>query len=219
MNNKNNLKNGIFRVLSLGFLIGISFFIESCNNDNGENDPETFKIPGVYTFDEALLQTEVSLILNLGFGNLPIDLPVGTDITEELVGGLLDQAPCDNPENAAVELKSNNELFFTCIGESNELKAGTWEYKETEKILNLNLSSPPLPFAIPLKIEDVVIDEENEIISGTIKSFSLTPDLMMSFVPSLLTGSMTALELAALKAQFPPLLQVDIDIKFKKVKE
>jgi len=219
MNNKSKLNSKILQIFSIILFLSTFLLIEGCDNDNGENDPKLFTMPGVYTFEEALLQTEVSMTLNLGLLNLPISFPVGTDITEQLDDALLDRAPCDNPENAAVELKSNNELFFTCNGESNELKAGTWEYKEMEEILNLNFSSPPLPIAIPLKIEDVVIDKKNEIIAGTIKSFSLTPDLMMSFVPSFLTASMTQQELEALKAQFPPLLQVDIDIKFKKVKE
>ncbi len=219
MNKENRLIKGIIRAFSISILFSAILFIESCNNDNGENDPELFTLPGVYTFSEALLQTKVSMVLNLGFGDLPINFPEGTDITDQLAGGLLEEAPCDNAENAAVELKSNNELFFTCNGESNELKAGTWEYKEIDKILNLNLSSPPLSFAIPLKIEDVVIDEKNEIIAGTIKSFPLTRDLLLSFIPSYLTATMTSIELEALKSQFPPLLQVDVDIKFQKVKE
>ena len=195
-------------------LIIALLFIVSCDNSSSDDPkPEPYDFSGVYTFKEASLQKEITITIS-GF---PVKLPAGYDITEELSGGLLAEAACNDPNDGAIELKGNNELYFTCLSESKELKAGTWAYKDTEKVLNLNLAAPPLPAALPLKIENVVIDEVNDVVGGSIISFPLTPDLMMGFLPSNLTDGKTQQELDALMASFPAVLQIDIKIEFQKV--
>ncbi len=203
-----------FSALISSSLIIALLFIVSCDNSSSDDPkPELYDFSGIYTFKEASLQTEISITI----GVVPITLPAGADITDEIAGGLLAEAACGDPKNGAIELKSNNELYFTCISESKEIKAGSWAYKDAEKILNLNLASPPLPAALPLKIQNVVIDEVNDIVSGSIISFPLTPDLMIGFLPASLTDGKTQEELDALKASFPAVLQIDLKIDFEKV--
>ncbi len=142
-------------------LITVLFMI-SCNKADEPKPKETFT--GTYVF-KSELQTDVSFTIDFGFGPSLVTFK-GTDI----LIGLLENAPCDDAENAAIELKDNKELYFTCIGESNELKAGTWDENADLTILTLNLASGPL------KIEDITVS--GGIISGTIKGFPLTQALL-----------------------------------------
>lgn len=195
------------------FLVISLLFVMSCDNGDDDPKPEPHDLSGVYTFSKATLQTAVTL----NIGGFPISVPAGKDITAEMAGGLLAEAPCDNPENGAVELKASNELFFTCIGEDNEAKAGTWSVDTDRTELNLNMASPPLPAALQLKIEELDINETTNTVGGSIVQFPLTPDLMLGFLPATMTDGKTPAELEALKALFPALTQVDVDIEFQKV--
>lgn len=189
------------------------FFAMSCDTGS-DPEPELYDIPGVYTFKEATLQTEVTITIGI-----PITIPAGRDITQELSGGLLAEANCNDTANGAVELKDSKELFFTCIGENKEIQAGGWKINGDTTELTLNLASPPLPSAIPLKIEDLEINKITDVISGSILKFPLTPDLMLGFLPAQLTAGKTEAELEELKALFDPVTQVDVDIEFQKVTE
>ena len=205
--------NRIFHSVLASFIVLAVLFVVSCDT-NDPAEPEKYDLSGVYTFHEATLQTEVTV----NIGALPITVPAGTDITDEMAGGLLANAPCDNPENGAVELKANNELFFACVGESKEAKAGTWSTDADRTELSLNLASPPLPSALQMKIENLVINETTDVIGGSIIKFPLTPDLMLGFLPPSMTDGKTPEELEVLKLLFDPVTQVDVDISFKKVK-
>jgi len=191
---------GVVLVLSLGLAI-------SCDNGSSDPKPETWTWPGIYTFNKAILQTAFTV------PGTPITLPKGTDITEQMAGGLLANAPCDNPVNGSVELKSNNKLFFHCLTETNELDAGTWEYKEATKALDLNMASPPLPAALQLKIQDVTTDLDTDIVAGSIISFPLTKDLVAGMIPVGTPGRDAII--AGIADDYVEL--IDVDIEFMKI--
>lgn len=214
MNKRTNYLKTASRSILAGACIFALLFAISCDSDsNDEPEPELYDLAGAYTFKEAKLQTEITV----NIGVLPVTVPAGTDITEEMAGGLLAEAPCADSNNGAVELKENHELFFACIGEDVELKAGTWAIDDdrTELDLNLSVSTGNLL----LKIEAFEIDEVNDVIGGSIVSFPLTPDLMLGFLPTDMTDGKSELELEALKALFDAVTQVDVDIAFQKVTE
>lgn len=200
-----------FRSVLAGSFIVALFFVMSCDEGGDDPKPELYDLAGTYTFKKATLQTEVSIQI----GVLPIKVPAGRDITAEMAGGLLAEAPCADSENGAVELKENHELFFACVGEDVELKAGTWSSNDamTELELNLSVSTGNLQ----LKLEELEIDEVNDVIAGSIVSFPLTPDLMLGFLPASMTDGKSEAELTALKALFDAVTQVDVDIEFQKV--
>lgn len=198
-------------ILGSVLLIGL-FFVVSCDNGNDDPEPELYPIPGIYTFNEATLQTALVLPIELIPGT-PITIAKGTDITDEMKEGLLSEAPCDNPENGAVGLKENKELFFSCIGESNELKAGTWSINSDTTELTLILSVEI--GTLNLKIESLEIDETNDIIGGTIGNFPITKSLLVGFMNSYgLTEEQIAGILAGVPDNWTAL--VDVDIKFQK---
>ena len=210
---KKNLNRVLRPFIAISLVLAV-LFVMSCDNDNDDPpEPEPYDLSGVYTFKEATLQTEVTIKIGL----LPITVPAGRDITEEMSGGLLAEAPCKDPENGAVELKATNELFFACIGESSEAKAGSWTVNDDRTELTLNLAAPPLPAALALKIENLDINEATDVIGGSIINFPLTPDLMLGFLPASMTAGKTQEELDALMLLFDPVTQVDVFIAFQKV--
>lgn len=199
--------------IAISLVLAVLFVVSCDNSSDDPPEPEPYDLSGVYTFKKATLQTKVTV----NIGVLPITVPAGTDITDEMAGGLLAEAPCKDPENGAVELKATNELFFACIGESSEAKAGSWTVNDDRTELTLNLAAPPLPAALPLKIENLDINETTDVIGGSIINFPLTPDLMLGFLPASMTDGKTEGELEELKKLFDPVTQVDVDIEFQKV--
>lgn len=198
------LKRTFLKLIAGTFVLGLTF-IMSC--DSGSDDPPTpepYDLSGVYTFKKATLQT------TLNIPGIPIPIPAGRDITDEMAGGLLAEAPCKDPDNGAVELKSNNKLFFACIGEDNELDAGTWSVDGdyTELTLNLSISTGNLA----LIIGDLTIDEDNDVISGKITNFPITKPLIAGFLSGIPGADAI---LAGIDDNITIL--VDVDIEFQKV--
>lgn len=186
-------------------IAGMAFFV-GCSDDGDDPTPELYPIPGTYVFNEAILQTAIEI------PGVPIPISKGTDITDQMAGGLLAEAPCDDPNNGGVELKESKELYFTCIGEDNEAKAGTWSINGDTTQLNLNLAVAAGD--LQLKIEDLVIDEVNDLISGSITNFPITKTLIAGFLAGIPGGDAI---LAGLDDDYTVL--VDVDIEFKKVSE
>ena len=205
------IKRTIGVLFAGAFVMGLLFMV-GCDNEGEDPEPELYDLSGVYIFKEATLQSDITITIGI-----PITVHAGRDITEEMSGGLLAEAPCKDPENGAVELKANNELFFACIGESNEAKAGSWSVDKDRTELTLSLASPPLPSALALKIENLDINETADVIGGSIIKFPLTPDLMLGFLPASMTDGKTQEELDVLKLLFDPVTQVDVFISFQKI--
>lgn len=198
------LKKTIWTVVTGSMMVALLFTV-GCDDGGGDDpEPELYDLSGVYIFEEAILQTTINI------PGLPIPIPAGTDITDEMAGGLLAEAPCKDPENGAVELKSDKKLFFTCRNEDNELSAGTWNVDDdyTELTLNLSISTGNLA----MKIEDLEINETTNIIGGSIKNFPITKDLIAGFLVGIPGADGI---LAGIDDDFTVL--VTVDIKFMKV--
>lgn len=194
-------------LLSTLFIFSLVFFM-SCDDGGSDPEPESYDLTGKYVFEEATLVDGAQGIADA------IGIPVGlipTDITDAMAGGLLAEAPCDNPENGAVELKENKQLFFTCIGETNDLQAGVWDVNGDTTVLTLSLS---VPQALDLVLSDLEIDEVNDIISGTISNFPVNKTLIAGFIAILPEEQRDAI-LAGIDEDFVTLITVDIS--FKKV--
>lgn len=194
-------------LLSTLFVFSLVFFM-SCDEGGSDPEPELYDLTGKYVFEEATLVDGAQGIADA------IGIPVGlipTDITDAMAGGLLAEAPCDNSENGAVELKENKQLFFTCLDETNNKSAGVWEVNGDTTVLTLKLSVPQ-PLELP--INNLEIDETNDIISGTIANFPINKTLLAGFLAGLPEEQRNAI-LAGIEEDFVTLITVDI--AFKKV--
>ncbi len=196
-------------LLGVSLLGGILFFASCDNND--EPEPEEYDLSGIYTFKKAEL-VEGKEAIATALGNPALAFIIPTDITNEMAGGLLAEAPCDNKDNGAVDLKANFELFFTCIGESNELKSGTWSVNSDRTELNLNLSVAA--GNLQLKISELTINETTNVIGGTIINFPVTKNLLAGFLSDLPEEQRDAI-LAGIDDDVVVLITVDIE--FQKV--
>ncbi|MCG8311041.1 MAG: hypothetical protein MI975_26880 [Cytophagales bacterium] len=200
---KERIKRAFWTLFTSAFVFGL-LFVVSCDNGNDDPEPQLYQLPGVYKFKKAILKSDLEI------PGIPSSL-IPEDITDQLAGGLLAEAPCDDPENGAVELKENKELFFACVGESNELKAGTWDVNNDTTELSLNLS---VPQALLLPITDMEINESTDVISGTIANFPLNKTLIAGFLTALTEEQRNAI-LAGIAENFVVLITVDIE--FQKV--
>ena len=91
MTKKFKFLNGAIRaVLGSSLLLGFLFMV-SCDNGGDDPEPELYPLPGVYVFNEAILQTEITLPFEIIPGT-PLVIPAGRDITDEMESGLLEEA-------------------------------------------------------------------------------------------------------------------------------
>jgi hypothetical protein len=148
-----------------GFLLAAgAILLATCEKKNGE---EVDALVGVYTFTSATLNEAVSLKLQ----GLDVTIPAGADASLFITEGLLGSAPCDDPDNAAVELRNDGKAFYVCQTEENEQQMGTWLINTDRTVLDLNISYPQ---AFQLKISDLTI--ESGSFSGTVENFPLPKD-------------------------------------------
>jgi hypothetical protein len=124
------------------FLILALAVISACKKDdnNDDNNPSAPVNPivGTYTFIASTFNDPITVIAINGDTNHYI---AGDDASLFVGGGLLGSAPCDNADNAALDLRANFTSFYVCLGESNEAQQGTWSI-ESETVLQLNISNP-----------------------------------------------------------------------------
>jgi hypothetical protein len=152
-------------ILLFGFLMAAgAILLTTCEKKNGE---EVDPLVGVYKFTSATLNEAVSLKLQ----GLDVTIPAGTDAKLFVEEGLLGTAPCDDPTNAAVELRSDGKAFYVCLTEENELQMGTWLISVDRTELDLNISTPQ---AFQLKITGLITDASS--FSGTVENFPLPRD-------------------------------------------
>ncbi len=108
------------------------------NNDNNDPPAPVNPLVGTYTFIAATFTQPITVIVN-GDTN---HYQVGDDAYIFVGGGLLGAAPCDNADNAALQLRADFTSWYVCQGESNEAQQGTWEPIFDNTILRLNISDP-----------------------------------------------------------------------------
>ena len=202
------LKKTTGTLVAVVFVMGL-LFVVSCDSDSDDPGPELYDLSGFYTFKKAVLtagKEDIADVLNLPATLIP------SDITVPMSDGLLAEAPCDDSENGAVELKSDKKLFFSCLGEENEAQAGTWTVNSdtTELTLNLSVSTGNLS----LEITELYINETTDVIGGNISNFPITKTLLAGFLAGVPGGDVI---LASIDDNVTIL--VDVEIEFQKVEE
>ena len=159
---KNQIRVSILAliVLSVGMV-----FLTSCVED----DPKVDAMVGKYAFVSAILNQDLMY-------NMEPLADSGTVVTEIVAYGMFSEtSPCLNQLNSAIELRKSNEIYFICIGETNELKAGTWDINEERTILTLSLSAPPMAGPLQLTITNLV--EGTLTFSGSASNLPIPRDL------------------------------------------
>ena len=147
------------------FIAVLALLLVTCEK---KKDEEVDLLVGTYTFTSATFNDTVKMKVPV-YGDITI-MPGGD--AKLFVGvALLGAAPCDDSTNAAVELKSDGKIFYTCQNETNEAQMGTWLINIDRTILTLNISNPQ-PFA--LTISDLQITASS--FSGTVENFPLPLD-------------------------------------------
>lgn len=161
-----NLKAKIMkqRIFILGsFAVILAFLLISCEEKKDEPDP----LVGTYTFSSATFNDTVVVVIQEN----DFQFQPGSSAAEFVSNGLLGAAPCDNAQNAAVELREDGTGYMVCLNEENEEQMGTWFINSDRTILTLNISNP-MPFA--LTISNLNITEN--AFSGTVENFPLPKD-------------------------------------------
>lgn len=154
-------------------LLFVALAFTACNKDDDDENTDPQPTPptmeeqlvGTYRFSSATFNSPVTMTNN----GVPVEFQAGDDAYQFVGEGLLGSAPCDNADNAAMELKADFTAFYVCIDEANESQMGTWALNDDEDVLTLNMTNP-LPFSIPIS---------NMVISET----TLTGDILMLPVP------------------------------------
>ncbi len=109
------------------------------DDDNNNNPPAPVNpFVGTYTFISSTFNDPITVIVN---GDT-IHYQPGDDAFMFVGGGLLGSAPCDNPDNAALELRADLTSWYVCQGESNETQQGTWEVENNPPLLTLFIANP-----------------------------------------------------------------------------
>ncbi len=207
-NNSKQLVTKLFSILLLFSLSMGSLFLVSCSDDEPPT-PEEYDLSGNYKIQKATLTSggpQIAAALGVPAALIP------SDITAQMSGAFLGEAPCTNPANGAVNLRSNFELFFVCIGETNQAKTGTWSVNSQRTELSLNLSVSTGNFS--LIVSDLQIDEANDVVSGSINNFPITKSFLAGFLASL-----PAAQRDAILAGIPDntVVLINVAIEFKKV--
>jgi hypothetical protein len=147
------------------FIAAFALLMVTCEKKKEE---EVDPLVGTYTFASATLNDTVHMNVPV-FGN--ITMMPGNDASLLVSEGLLGAAPCDDSDNAAVELKSDGTIFYACQNETNEAHMGTWLINTERTVLQLNISNPQ---AFQLTVSDLAITAN--AFSGTVENFPLPID-------------------------------------------
>ena len=176
--------------ISLLFIAVFAVLLVTCEK---KKDEEVDPLVGTYTFTSATLNDTVKLKLQ----GLDITIMPGTDAALFVSEGLLGAAPCDDSTNAAVELKSDGKIFYSCLGETHEAQMGTWLINTDRTILTLNISNPQ---AFALTISDLTITASS--FSGTVENFPLPLDASVELGANLPGSSIPNIQFKSLNLSF-----------------
>jgi hypothetical protein len=161
------------KILRISALVLIALFVAvACKKDDDGDDnntptPEENPLVGTYTFIAATFDEPITVIVN-GDTN---HYQVGDDAYQFVGGGLLGSAPCDNADNAALQLRSDFTSWYICQGESNELQQGTWEPLAENTVLKLFISIPA-DFVVSIGITELT----NDVLKGQILALPMPYD-------------------------------------------
>ncbi len=160
-----NLKNQLnvtilsLLVISLGLAL-----ITSCEDDESNVD----SLVGTYQFASVTLAEDLVY-------ELQTIATAGTSVIEEIGTGMFANFECGNPFHTAVELRKNHEIWFVCVEETKEEKAGTWSIDDDRTVLALNLSPPVVSSQISLQVTN--LNESKKSLTGTIANLPVPPEL------------------------------------------
>lgn len=204
------MEKGIMKSIS-GVLIAVVLMIfagilSNCDNsDGGEEGPAS--LTGKYKFKKAVLTSEVIIEDQAVGSDATIVLAVGTDVTDMVVGGLVGSITCGSSTNAAIDLRTNKELWAFCNTENvDPVRGGTWSENATRTILTLNLAPPLVPTSFQL-IQTNVTVSGNEL-SGAVTSIPMTGVLVEAGIPD---------ELIPAGFVFPAVVVIDINLDYTKI--
>ena len=150
-------------IIGIMSLAGLLCFI-SCSKDDEKKVDE---IVGTYAFTSAEFNDAVTITIQ----DYPVEFASGSDASQFVGPAILGAAPCDNPENAAVDLRANGTAFYVCVTEVNEEQAGTWTINDDRTILYISISNPQ---AFALTINELVVS--STLFTGTVTNFPLPLD-------------------------------------------
>ena len=207
-NNSKKTLTKLFSILMLFSLSMGSLFLVSCS-DEDQPASEEYDLSGTYQIQKATLTSggpQIAAALGIPANLIP------TDITAQMSAAFLGEAPCTNPANGAVNLRSNLELFFSCIGETNQAKTGTWSVNSQRTELNLNLSVSTGNFALILT--ELNINEATNVVGGNLNNFPITKSFLAGFLAGL-----PAAQRDAILAGVPnnTVVLINVAIEFKKI--
>lgn len=149
-----------------GLLIAVfALLLVTCEK---KKDEEVDPLVGIYTFTSATFNDTVHMKVPI-LGDYTF-MP-GDNAALLITEGLLGAAPCDDSQNAAVELKSDGTTYYTCIDETNEAQMGTWLINTERTVLQLNISNPQ-PFQLIISSLNITANA----FSGTVENFPLPVD-------------------------------------------
>lgn len=139
------------------------------NNDDNNDPPPAAVNPmvGTYAFVAATFNAPITVIVNGDTNNYA----VGDDAFLFVGGGLLGAAPCDNADNAALELRDNFISYYICQNESNESQQGTWSSNDDYSTLTLNIANPAT-FSVGI----IEVDLSNDMLKGKIINLPMPYD-------------------------------------------
>ena len=169
-------------------LVAMAVMTFSCEDDPKEIDP----LVGTYVFTSATFNDTVPIkIQQMDMTFLP-----GSDAGDFVGPGLLGAAPCDNPENAAIELKDDGTSYYACLTEETPEQMGTWSINTDRTILTLNISVPQI---FSLNISD--LDIKTTSFGGIVENFPLPRDASVE-LGAILPGGIPNYQVASVDVMF-----------------
>jgi hypothetical protein len=149
------------RISSLGLILAaLVLLLVSCDKKTEEVD----ELVGTYVFASASFNDTVYIIIQ----DNQVEFLPGSDAAAFVGPGLLSSAPCENPQNAAIELSSDGKANYACLNETNKEQMGVWSINADRTILTLTLSNPA-PFALTISGLEITANS----FSGTVENFPL----------------------------------------------
>lgn len=173
--------------------------------DSGGGDEGPASLAGKYKFKMAKLTSEV-VIQDQG-SEATITLAVGMDVTNMVVGGLVGALACDNSNNGAIDLRTNNQLFAFCDGEGRDpMQGGTWSENATRTTLTLNLAPPLVPQAVQLVETNIVVAGKD--FSGDVANMPMSGQLLEAYLdPALVPEGFL----------FPVIVLMDVKLEYTNI--
>ena len=154
----------------------MALMLFSCDEKKDEVDP----LVGTYVFTSATFNEAVTIIIQ----QQEVEFASGSDAYAFVGPGIIGAAPCDDLQNAAIELKENGTMFYTCLGEANEEQMGTWQINSARTTLTLNISFPQT-----FSLNITGLDLKATSFSGTVENFPLPKDASVELGAPLLGGA------------------------------